>query len=80
MPARACIPDPASVRVLSTPPQPDSTKRTVVWCRCLEWLEENAPGQRVLDYGSGSGILGLAALKFGAKDVRHLKMNLAHPE
>ncbi|CAN0301888.1 unnamed protein product [Ascophyllum nodosum] len=36
---------------------------------CLEWLEEKSSGQRVLDYGSGSGILGLAALKFGAKET-----------
>ncbi|CAM9644473.1 unnamed protein product, partial [Hapterophycus canaliculatus] len=33
---------------------------------CCTWLEENVAGQRVLDYGSGSGILGLGALSFGA--------------
>jgi len=34
---------------------------------CLEWLDGNVHGgERVLDYGSGSGILALAALKLGA--------------
>ena len=34
---------------------------------CLAWLEEAiAPGDTVLDYGCGSGILGIAALKLGA--------------
>lgn len=34
---------------------------------CLEWLDANPPvGQKVLDYGCGSGILGIAALKLGA--------------
>jgi ribosomal protein L11 methyltransferase len=35
---------------------------------CLEWLEENLQGNpKVLDYGCGSGILAIAALKLGAK-------------
>ncbi|MDR0481411.1 MAG: 50S ribosomal protein L11 methyltransferase [Gallionellaceae bacterium] len=34
---------------------------------CLRWLDENIKGgETVLDYGCGSGILAIAALKFGA--------------
>ncbi|MFT7687168.1 MAG: ribosomal protein L11 methyltransferase [Candidatus Azotimanducaceae bacterium] len=37
---------------------------------CLEWLDANIkPGMRVLDFGSGSGILGIAALLLGAESV-----------
>ncbi len=37
---------------------------------CLAWLEQHvAPGDRVIDYGSGSGILAIAAKKLGAGTV-----------
>ncbi|MGH8220553.1 MAG: 50S ribosomal protein L11 methyltransferase [Steroidobacteraceae bacterium] len=37
---------------------------------CLEWLDERLePGARAIDYGCGSGILGLAAAKLGAAEV-----------
>lgn len=37
---------------------------------CLEWLEKTiALGQAVIDYGCGSGILAIAALKLGANVV-----------
>ncbi|NMG64962.1 50S ribosomal protein L11 methyltransferase [Azoarcus indigens] len=37
---------------------------------CLEWLcDAVQPGQTVLDYGCGSGILGIAAARLGAAEV-----------
>ena len=37
---------------------------------CLRWIAQNPPlGQRVLDYGCGSGILAIGAAKFGATTV-----------
>jgi ribosomal protein L11 methyltransferase len=37
---------------------------------CLEWLgSNNMQGKKVIDYGSGSGILGIAALLLGADEV-----------
>ena len=37
---------------------------------CLRWIAAHAPqGQRVLDYGCGSGILAIGAAKFGAEPI-----------
>ncbi|QLH43940.1 MAG: 50S ribosomal protein L11 methyltransferase [Coxiellaceae bacterium] len=37
---------------------------------CLEWLANNPPKNKtVIDYGCGSGILAIAAIKLGAKQV-----------
>ncbi len=37
---------------------------------CLEWLDSNPPvNQSVIDYGCGSGVLAIAAIKLGAKEV-----------
>ncbi|MFA5170804.1 MAG: 50S ribosomal protein L11 methyltransferase [Sulfuriferula sp.] len=37
---------------------------------CLQWLDQNIQGhESVLDYGCGSGILAIAAKKFGAETV-----------
>jgi ribosomal protein L11 methyltransferase len=37
---------------------------------CLTWLDAHVvPGMRVIDYGCGSGILGLAAARLGAAEV-----------
>jgi ribosomal protein L11 methyltransferase len=37
---------------------------------CLRWIAAHPPlGQRVLDYGCGSGILAIGAARFGASQV-----------
>ncbi len=37
---------------------------------CLQYLDENPPiGQSVIDYGSGTGVLAIAAVKLGAQSV-----------
>ena len=37
---------------------------------CLEWLDQNPPkGQTLVDFGCGSGILAVAAVKLGAQKV-----------
>ncbi len=37
---------------------------------CLRWIAQHPPkGQRVLDYGCGSGILAIGAAKFSAGDI-----------
>ena len=37
---------------------------------CLAWLDENAAaGQKAIDYGCGSGVLAVAAVKLGASDA-----------
>ena len=43
---------------------------------CLTWLESNSVAGRVLvDYGCGSGILGIAALKLGARHVHAIDID-----
>ena len=43
---------------------------------CLQWLDQKVmPGVRVLDYGCGSGILGLAALLLGAERMDGLDID-----
>ena len=37
---------------------------------CLAWLDENASdGQLAIDYGCGSGVLAVAAVKLGAREA-----------
>jgi ribosomal protein L11 methyltransferase len=43
---------------------------------CLEWLDGAAlEGQHIIDYGCGSGVLGIAALKLGAGHVLALDID-----
>lgn len=64
------IPDPNAVTILLDPGLAFGTGTHPTTGLCLQWLEAHPPLQKtVIDYGCGSGILGIAALKLGAKEV-----------
>lgn len=63
-------PNPNSVNVILDPGLAFGTGTHETTHLCLEWLEQHIQSQSCLiDYGCGSGILGIAALKLGAKHV-----------
>lgn len=47
---------------------------------CLRWIATHPMPERVLDYGCGSGILAIAAAKFGAKEVLAVDIDAAAVE
>jgi ribosomal protein L11 methyltransferase len=62
--------EPDAVRLELDPGLAFGTGTHPTTAMCLEWLDSQAlAGRRVVDYGCGSGILGLAALKLGAASV-----------
>ena len=62
------VPDPRAVNLLLDPGLAFGTGTHPTTALCLEWLDAHPPqGAEVIDYGCGSGILGLAALKLGAR-------------
>lgn len=61
-------PDPAAINVVLDPGLAFGTGTHPTTRLCLEWLAAQPLGGRtVVDYGCGSGILAIAALKLGAK-------------
>jgi ribosomal protein L11 methyltransferase len=59
-----------AVKVVLDPGLAFGTGTHATTALCLEWLDRHPPvGQRVIDYGCGSGILALAAHKLGAELV-----------
>jgi ribosomal protein L11 methyltransferase len=61
------LPDPGAVNVILDPGAAFGTGSHPTTRLCLAWLEKNIrAGDAVLDYGCGSGILSIAALKLGA--------------
>ncbi|MBZ0070459.1 MAG: 50S ribosomal protein L11 methyltransferase [Gammaproteobacteria bacterium] len=63
-------PDPDGVNLLLDPGLAFGTGTHPTTALCLEWLDAHPPvDQVVVDYGCGSGILGIAALKLGARAV-----------
>ena len=62
------IPDPDAVNVLLDPGLAFGTGTHATTALCLKWLEsQDLTGKTVVDFGCGSGILGIAAIKLGAK-------------
>ena len=64
------IPDPTAVNVMLDPGLAFGTGTHPTTALCMQWLDAIIqPEQTVVDFGCGSGILGIAALKLGAKRV-----------
>ncbi|MBX9704977.1 MAG: 50S ribosomal protein L11 methyltransferase, partial [Gammaproteobacteria bacterium] len=63
-------PDPEAINILLDPGLAFGTGTHPTTALCLTWLDQNdIQGQTVIDYGCGSGILAIAALKHGASEV-----------
>ncbi|PJC02908.1 MAG: 50S ribosomal protein L11 methyltransferase, partial [Gallionellales bacterium CG_4_9_14_0_8_um_filter_59_50] len=59
--------DPAAINIALDPGLAFGTGSHPTTRLCLRWLDANLTGgETVLDYGCGSGILAIAALKLGA--------------
>ena len=64
------VPDPNAVNVMLDPGLAFGTGTHPTTSLCLQWLDSlDLKDKTVLDYGCGSGILAIAALKLGAKSV-----------
>ena len=69
-PSWYAIPDPNAINIILDPGMAFGTGSHPTTALCLEWLAENIlPADSVLDFGCGSGILGIAAAKLGASLV-----------
>lgn len=64
-------PEPDATNLLLDPGLAFGTGTHPTTFMCLQWLSEQAPfsGQSFIDYGCGSGILGIAALLLGGNQV-----------
>lgn len=64
------IPEPNAVNVMLDPGLAFGTGTHPTTALCLEWLDSlDLEGKTVIDFGCGSGILAIAALKLGAKSA-----------
>ncbi|MBR0573110.1 MULTISPECIES: 50S ribosomal protein L11 methyltransferase [Pasteurellaceae] len=64
------VPDPNAVNVMLDPGLAFGTGTHPTTELCLRWLDSlDLEGKTVIDFGCGSGILAIAALKLGAKSV-----------
>jgi ribosomal protein L11 methyltransferase len=78
VPSWHSAPDPTAINLELDPGLAFGTGSHPTTRLCLEWLEQNIqPGISLLDYGCGSGILGIAALKLGAGNVLGIDIDTA---
>ena len=64
------VPDPTAVNVMLDPGLAFGTGTHPTTAMCLQWLDSlDLTDKTVIDFGCGSGILAIAALKLGAKHV-----------
>lgn len=64
------VPDPTAVNVMLDPGLAFGTGTHPTTAMCLQWLDSlDLNDKTVIDFGCGSGILAIAALKLGAKHV-----------
>ncbi|MFZ3445871.1 50S ribosomal protein L11 methyltransferase [Vibrio harveyi] len=64
------VPEPDAVNVMLDPGLAFGTGTHPTTALCLEWLEGlDLSGKTVIDFGCGSGILAIAAIKLGAEKV-----------
>jgi ribosomal protein L11 methyltransferase len=69
-PSWRSAPDPKAVNILLDPGLAFGTGTHPTTSLCLKWLDgQDLEGKTVVDFGCGSGILGIAALKLGALKV-----------
>ncbi|MBS1207652.1 MAG: ribosomal protein methyltransferase [Proteobacteria bacterium] len=70
VPSWHAAPDPAAINIEMDPGMAFGTGSHSTTRLCLQWLcAAVTPGVSVLDYGCGSGILGIAAAKLGAGEI-----------
>ncbi|MCW8884181.1 MAG: 50S ribosomal protein L11 methyltransferase [Motiliproteus sp.] len=64
------VPDPTAANLMLDPGLAFGTGTHPTTALCLEWLDaQDCNGAEVIDYGCGSGILGIAALLLGASKL-----------
>ncbi|MDA9558008.1 50S ribosomal protein L11 methyltransferase [Vibrio sp.] len=64
------VPDPNAINVMLDPGLAFGTGTHPTTSLCLEWLDSlDLKGKTVIDFGCGSGILAIAAIKLGAEKV-----------
>lgn len=69
-PSWRSVPDPNAINVMLDPGLAFGTGTHPTTALCLKWLDSlDLKDKLVIDYGCGSGILAIAALKLGAKRV-----------